>query len=71
MPHSNGKITAPISVDDVKYTIGTSSDDVGTLCISPAVNPFSKYKPVRLPSLLGSLEPGYFQNRGYPYKRSL
>ena len=61
MSNSNGKITAPISIDDVKYTIGTSSDDVGTLCVSPAVNPFSKYKPVRLPSPLGSFEPGYFQ----------
>lgn len=61
MPHSNGKITAPISIDDVKYTIGTSSDDLGTLCISDAVNSHAKYKPVRLDSLLGSLESGYFQ----------
>ena len=32
MGHANGIITAPVSIDDVKLTIGCASDDLGTLC---------------------------------------
>ncbi|QOR58262.1 hypothetical protein [uncultured phage cr106_1] len=72
MAHSNGRITAPIGIhNDIPQTLGTSSTDLGTLCTSPNINPFSKYKPVRLNTMLGSLESGYFQldnNRlSFPY----
>lgn len=32
MPVSNGKITAPVNVSDVKSALGVSTNDVGTLC---------------------------------------
>ena len=32
MSHANGIITAPVSIEDVKLTIGCASDDLGTLC---------------------------------------
>lgn len=47
MPHSNGNITAPISISDIKECLGNTSNDVGTLCTSSKVNKWSKYKPFR------------------------
>lgn len=32
MSHANGIITAPVSIEDVKLTIGCASNDLGTLC---------------------------------------
>lgn len=46
MPHSNGYITAPVSISDVRQVLNASSNDLGTLCISPAINKWAKYKPV-------------------------
>ena len=36
MSVNNGKITPPISIDDVKSVLGESSNDVATLCNPPA-----------------------------------
>lgn len=61
MAHSNGIITAPVGIhNDIPQTLGIGSTDLGTQCISPNINPFSKYKPVRLATILGKLEAGYF-----------
>lgn len=49
MGHSNGIITAPISTNDVRLTIGENSHDVGTLCTSAKINKWPKHKPVRNP----------------------
>lgn len=43
----DGIITAPVSIYDVKKTIGISSNDVATLCSSTNINPMARYKPVR------------------------
>ena len=43
--HKNGKITAPVSINDVRVTIGNSSHDLGTLCTSNNINKYSRYKP--------------------------
>lgn len=48
MSLSNGKITAPVSVDDVRRCISDSSIDVGSLCTSSGINKWSKYKPVSI-----------------------
>lgn len=48
MSHSNGIISAPVSIDDIKSVLGESSNDLGTLCKSSAINMWSKKKPVRL-----------------------
>lgn len=48
MPYNsnNGIISAPVSIDDVKQTLGESSNDLATLCKSENINIWSKYKPI-------------------------
>ena len=50
MSVSNGKIIAPVSIDDVKSVLGESSNDLATLCKSPKINVWAKYKPTVYPS---------------------
>ena len=45
MALANGKITAPVSVDDVKSVLGESSNDLAALCKSSKINVWAKYKP--------------------------
>lgn len=47
MSVNNGKITPPISIDDVKSVLGESSNDLATLCKSPNINKWSKNKPIK------------------------
>ena len=46
--NSNGIITAPVSIDDVKTVLGVASNDLAVLCSSPKINMWAKYKPVPL-----------------------
>ncbi len=46
----NGKIVAPISIDDVKNCFGLSSNDLGTLIKNANINIWAKYKPTCYPS---------------------
>ena len=46
MSVNNGKITPPISIDDVKSVLGESSNDLATLCKSTKINMWSKVKPM-------------------------
>lgn len=46
MSVSNGKIIAPVSIEDVKTILGESSNDLATLCKSENINIWSKYKPI-------------------------
>lgn len=50
MSLANNKITAPVSVDDVKSLLGESSNDLATLCKSSKINVWAKYKPTVYPS---------------------
>lgn len=45
MALANGKITAPVSIDDLKSLFGEGSGDLATLCTSPKINVWAKYKP--------------------------
>ena len=47
MSVSNGKIVAPVSIDDVKSILGESSNDLATLCKSTKINKWSKNKPIK------------------------
>ena len=47
MSVSNGKITAPVSIDDVKSVLGESSNDLATLCKSENIKMWSKNKPIK------------------------
>lgn len=47
MSISNGKITAPVSIEDVKSILGESSNDLATLCKSDKINKWSKNKPIK------------------------
>lgn len=51
MSISNGKIIAPVSIEDVKTVLGESSNDLATLCKSSKINMWAKYKPTIHPSL--------------------
>lgn len=46
--YSNGIITAPVSIDDVKSALGVSTNDVAALCTSSKINMWSRKKPIRL-----------------------
>lgn len=48
MPYDsyNGRIIAPVSIDDVKQALGESSNDLAALCKSDGILPWSKYKPI-------------------------
>ena len=39
-------ISKPVSIADVKSAVGSSSNDLATLCTSSAINMWSKYKPI-------------------------
>lgn len=45
MSYSNGIISAPVTIDDVKAALGESSNDLATLCKSKNILLQSKYKP--------------------------
>lgn len=47
MAYSNGVVTAPVEIYDIQRAIGDSSPDLGTLCVSPNINMWSKFKPVK------------------------
>lgn len=46
MSVSNGKITAPVSIDDVKSVLVYGSNDLASLCTYEGINMWAKYKPV-------------------------
>jgi hypothetical protein len=46
MAYSNGKITAPVSVTDIKNALGVSSNKLSALCTSSNINMWAYYKPV-------------------------
>lgn len=51
MAVQNGKITPPISIEDVKSVLGETSNDLATLCKSTKINMWAKFKPVSLGKL--------------------
>ena len=46
MSLNDGKISAPVSIDDVKSILGESSNDLATLCNSDGIIPWSRCKPI-------------------------
>lgn len=44
--NGSNHIIAPVSTDDVASVLGVNSHDVGTLCISDRINPYSLIQPV-------------------------
>ena len=47
MALANGKITAPVSIDNVKSILAESSNDLATLCKSDNINKWARYKPIK------------------------
>lgn len=47
MANSNGVISAPVSMYDVKTVLGNISNDLATLCIDTHINPMARNKPFR------------------------
>ena len=50
MSNTNGNITAPVSINDVKTVLGFQNNNLSSLCKSSYVNMWSKYKPVNFTS---------------------
>lgn len=48
MAYSNNVITAPVSIYDVQRALGSSSRDLGTLCMSTNINKWARWKPVNV-----------------------
>ena len=67
MSNSGGKITAPVSIEDVRTVLGVSSYDLGTLCKNSngKINKWSKYKPVRQPFVVAPNSNWYKANDGF------
>lgn len=57
MSYSNGIISAPVSIADVKAVLGESSNDLGTLCKSEKINIWSKHKPTRWTQMFRNTAP--------------
>ena len=47
MGYSNGIVTDPVSVYDIRNAVGHSSGDLGTLILNGTINIWAKYKPVQ------------------------
>lgn len=47
-----GIIQAPVSIADVQSALGTTANDLGTLCTHTNINKWAKYKPVIQPVLM-------------------
>ena len=47
MSVSNGIISAPVSIDNVKNILAESSNDLATLCKSDNINKWARYKPIK------------------------
>lgn len=58
MPYSNGKITAPVSIYDVRRALNASANDVGRLCAHQKINMWAKKKPEGVASGLQSMPIG-------------
>ena len=67
MANSNGIITAPVRIYDVQQTLGVSGGgDLGTLCQSPKINMWAKYKPVIRRNLIDTISQLNSNNRWKP-----
>lgn len=55
MPYADGKIyrtaTEGVSIGDIASALRASTGDLGTLCKSPLINKWAKYKPVNIDSV--------------------
>ena len=73
MSVSNGFITAPVSIEDVKTAIVASSRDLGTLCqyhsesggVQVGINKWAKYKPVVYANAVTQLSDSQFASVNY------
>lgn len=55
MPYNNGKITAPVSIYDVRRALNASANDVGRLCAHQKINKWAKFKPIHVPNVVAQL----------------
>lgn len=65
MPYSNGKITAPVSIYDVRRALNTSANNVGRLCVHQKINKWARYKPVTVANVLRQITQAELSNDKY------
>lgn len=53
MPIDDNVIVTPVSISDVQLILGSSSNDLGTLCTHANINMWAKWKPVPLRNIVG------------------
>ena len=63
MAYSNGIITKPISIDDIKIALGVWDNSISALCKSPQINMWSRYKPVINPAPFSSNDGAGFDGK--------
>lgn len=56
MAYSNGIITKPISIDDIKIALGVWENRLSVLCKSPQINMWSRNKPMSIAKLFDVTE---------------
>lgn len=52
MAVSNGVISAPVTITDIKDTLGESTDNLSELCKSDRINMWAKWKPIACNSIV-------------------
>jgi hypothetical protein len=66
--NSNGIISAPVSIDDVKTVLGVASNDLATLCKSSNINMWARFKPINY-NWVAPLREEYFELARYGIKK--
>ena len=64
MSYDNGMISKPVSIRDVQRCLGSSSGDLGTLCVRDNINKWAWFKPIRT-SNIGLLNESMRQSARY------
>ena len=66
MGYSNGIVTYPVSVYDIRNAVGHTSGDLGTLIRDGDINMWAKYKPVQkaIVDTMSQLNSDYTWNNG-------
>lgn len=65
---SNGKITAPVSISNVKECLSESTYNLGRLCTSSKINMWSKYAPIQY-SKIDKLTESEYKAAAYGFKK--
>lgn len=67
MGYAGGVIYKPVSIYDIQQALGTSENDLGTLCTRTSINMWAKYKPIDF-NAIGTITDTNRANKNYGIK---